>query len=90
MWAGPGSNIYVCDTGNNRIQEFTKDGEFLSTWGHFGNGPGEFYTPTDIVEDPEGNLYVVEWNNSRMQQFSVFLATPVRTTSWGGVKQRYR
>jgi len=26
-------NIYVADTGNSRIQKFTSDGEFLSSWG---------------------------------------------------------
>src|SRR4029077_6115490 len=35
-------NIYVADGygTNNRIAKFTKDGDFVKTWGHTGTGPG--------------------------------------------------
>ena len=30
-------NVYVVDTGNNRVQKFSGDGKFLMTWGSFGD-----------------------------------------------------
>ena len=29
-------NVYVVDTNNNRIQKFTSDGKFITTWGSYG------------------------------------------------------
>src|SRR5262249_7691545 len=34
-------NVYVADTGNDRIQKFDASGTFLSTWGSFGSGDGQ-------------------------------------------------
>jgi len=60
-------NIYVADTGNNRIQKFNNTGAFLLKWGTRGSGDGEFYSPQDIALDADGNVYVVD--NSRIQVF---------------------
>ena len=35
-------NVYVVDYWNHRIQKFTSDGTFLTKWGTFGTGDGEF------------------------------------------------
>ena len=32
--------LFVSDTNNHRIQTFTTDGKFVSTWGTYGNGHG--------------------------------------------------
>ena len=42
-------NIYVVDTGNSRIQKFTNNGEFLSSWGTEGFEDGQFQHSTGIV-----------------------------------------
>jgi len=34
-------NIYVADTGNSRIQKFTHEGQFLSSWGTNGVENGD-------------------------------------------------
>ena len=39
---GKSGNIYVADSGNNRIQKFDSNGNFLSTWGTTGSGNGQF------------------------------------------------
>ena len=39
---GPLGNLYIAETGNNRVQKFTPEGVFLTTWGSFGNGDGQF------------------------------------------------
>ena len=35
-------NIYVGDTGNKRIQKFSPNGTFLTSWGSEGSGDGQF------------------------------------------------
>ena len=41
-----GGAIYVSDTTNNRIQKFTIDGTFITTWG----GEGQFLWPQGVAE----------------------------------------
>ncbi len=62
-------NVYVVDTGNNRIQKFTSDGMLLMTWGSLGAGDGQFNHPHGVGIGPKGNLYVSETGNNRVQKF---------------------
>lgn len=62
--------IYVADTGNERIQVFSKDGTFLRTFGGFGTGGGQLQEPTDIAAGPDGYLYVADSGNGRLVVFS--------------------
>ncbi len=62
--------VYIADYGNNRIQVFTSDGNFLTKWGREGSGDGEFKEPTAIAADLDGNIYVVDSKNDRIQKFS--------------------
>jgi len=64
-------NIYVADGfgTNNRIAKFTKDGDFLKTWGHTGSGPGEFNQIRGLASDAAGNLYAADAGNKRVQVF---------------------
>jgi len=70
------ANVYVADTWNHRLQKFTTNGEFISYWGVFQDTGGEllepqgmFYGPRDIAIDAEGNLYVTDTGNKRIQKF---------------------
>jgi sugar lactone lactonase YvrE len=64
-------NIYVADGfgANNRIAKFTKDGDFLKTWGQSGSGQGQFNGIRGLVSDAAGNLYVADAGNKRIQVF---------------------
>lgn len=69
-------NVYVADTWNHRVQRFTSDGELLGYWGVFQDTGGELsepqgmlYGPRDIALDAEGNLYVTDTGNKRIQKF---------------------
>lgn len=35
-------NVYVTDTGNNRIQKFNSDDKFILKWGETGSNDGQF------------------------------------------------
>ncbi|HUR34667.1 MAG TPA: peptidyl-alpha-hydroxyglycine alpha-amidating lyase family protein [Vicinamibacterales bacterium] len=64
-------NIYVADGfgTNNRIAKFTRDGDFVKTWGRTGSGPGQFNQIRGLVADASGNLYAADAGNKRIQVF---------------------
>ncbi|WP_176706421.1 fibronectin type III domain-containing protein, partial [Paenibacillus hemerocallicola] len=68
-------NVYVADTGNNRIQKLTVSNNTWSAWGKSGNasgtGLGEFNKPSDVAVDGDGNVYVGDTNNNRVQKLTV-------------------
>jgi glucose/arabinose dehydrogenase/plastocyanin len=64
-------NVYVADTGNNRIQVFSSNGTYMSKWGRFGGSHnGSLSHPQGIAIDQEGNVYVADTGNNRIQVFS--------------------
>lgn len=64
-------NIYVADGfgSNNRIAKFNKSGNFVKTWGRTGTGEGQFSQIRAMVSDANGNLYVADAGNKRIQVF---------------------
>jgi hypothetical protein len=42
------NRLFVADSGNNRIQVFDRDGNFLFRWGSNGSGNGQFNYPRAI------------------------------------------
>ena len=80
--------VYVADTWNHRIQRFTSDGELVTYWGVFQDTGGELaepqgtlYGPRDIAIDHEGNLFVTDTGNKRVQKFD---AEGNPLGEWGG------
>ena len=68
--------VYVADTGNQRIQKFSSDGQFVTKWGSWGEGDGEFGVsvsfaqgPEDVAVDANGFVYVADSGNHRIQKF---------------------
>jgi tripartite motif-containing protein 71 len=63
-------NIWVADTGNNRVEEFSAGGGFLQTFGSYGtSGSLSFNAPQGLAFDLGGLLYVADANNNRIQVF---------------------
>ena len=62
-------DLYVVDSGNNRIQIFSPQGNYISSWGKEGTEKGTFYKPWGITIDNKGNIYVADWGNNRVQKF---------------------
>jgi DNA-binding beta-propeller fold protein YncE len=66
----PKGNVFVADTHNHRIQEFTNTGKFIREWGDRGTGNGQFDFPRGIEIDPKGNVFVADSGNDRIQKFT--------------------
>lgn len=66
-----GEFVYVADTWNHRIQQFTANGDFVRMWGTFGDGAtfDAFYGPRAIAVDAQGNVYVTDTGNKRVVVF---------------------
>jgi len=64
-------NIYVADGfgPTNRIAKFTRDGNFVKTWGQTGSAQGQFNKILGIGSDAAGNIYVADAGNNRIQVF---------------------
>jgi sugar lactone lactonase YvrE len=62
-------NVYVADTGNNRVEVFGPDGKFVRAFGSFGGGDGQFNEPRGIAADTQGNIYVADTWNARVVKF---------------------
>lgn len=62
-------NIWVTDEANNRVQELSATGSYLSQFGSAGSGNGQLNAPIAIAIS-EGELYVVDNGNNRVEEFS--------------------
>ena len=63
-------DIFVTDGhGNARVVRFSKDGQFIKTWGRKGAGLGEFDLPHTIAIDTRGRVFVGDLANHRIQIF---------------------
>jgi DNA-binding beta-propeller fold protein YncE len=54
----------------------------VATWGSFGSGDGQFSDPVDVAVAPTGEVYVIEDDNGRVQEFS---PTGTFIRKWGRV-----
>ncbi|HZU87150.1 MAG TPA: NHL repeat-containing protein, partial [Anaerolineaceae bacterium] len=64
---GPDGSVYVADTWNYRIQKFTADGQFITSWE--ANVPNDvlgFYGPRDVAVGANGRVYVTDTGNKRV------------------------
>ena len=68
-WDAAG-NTYISDGYiNSRIAKADKDGNWLKSWGEPGDKPGQLNTPHSIAVDAQGNVYVADRGNRRIQVF---------------------
>ena len=66
----PDGNIFVSDGYvNSRMVKFDKHGNFLMDWGSLGREIGQFRLPHTMVVDRNGEVYVGDRSNSRIQVF---------------------
>ena len=86
----PAGNVWVAEGNTDRFQIIAPDGTYRETWGTPGSGEGQFEFLSsesaygraygDIAFDADGNFYVADTGNFRVQKFA-----PDRTflQAWG-------
>jgi hypothetical protein len=76
--------VYVSDTAvdvndprNHRIQKFDSNGKFITKWGSYGSGDGQFVnSPDGTAVDSSGYAYVSDSYKDSIQVFA-----PASTTN---------
>jgi DNA-binding beta-propeller fold protein YncE len=63
-WSG---NFYVAEYANGRVQKFSPTGQFLTKWGSYGTGIGQFYPARGLAVDQAGDVFVTD--QDRVQKF---------------------
>ncbi|CAF4243553.1 unnamed protein product [Adineta steineri] len=71
-------NVYVADSSNNRIMRWLKltgfiEGRIIVGGNGVGNGPNQLNSPSGLLFDRKGNLYVSDRGENRVQKFNVDL-----------------
>jgi DNA-binding beta-propeller fold protein YncE len=62
-------HLWISDGGTSRILKYDLKGKFLYGWGVNGGQPGQFRGPHQLTVDQDGNLYIAEVFNGRVQKF---------------------
>jgi DNA-binding beta-propeller fold protein YncE len=66
----PAGNAYISDGYiNSRVAKVDRNGKWLKSFGEPGKGPGQLNTPHSIAADAQGNIYVADRGNRRIQVF---------------------
>ena len=64
-------DIWVADTENHRVQEFSETGHFIQELGSLGSGQGQLQLPWSVTTDSAGNVYVVDVGNERVAKWGI-------------------
>ena len=62
-------NVYAADFYNHRIQKFTLEGGFLTSFGTKGSAKAQFFHPIATAVAADGSVYVADFGNNRIQKW---------------------
>ena len=73
-------DVYVVDSGHDRVEKFGRNGEYVASWGHRGGALGQFnfFSSPNPVYPPGGGIVVVgnyvfvsDTENNRIERFNL-------------------
>ncbi len=70
IFIGPKGEMYVADSGNDRVQIFKADWTYDNMFGESGSGEGQFRNPSAVAVNSSGNIYVADTRNKKLKAFS--------------------
>ena len=59
-------NVWVTDTGRNKVYKLSQDGRLLQTIDHAGGESDHFNRPDGVSISPEGLIYICDYDNHRV------------------------
>jgi DNA-binding beta-propeller fold protein YncE len=84
---GSDGNLILSDRQNHRISVFSKDGKLIERFGEYGEGKdakgGQFSEPHGVSVDTNGDVYVCDRYNFRIQVFSAMKEFKTQWTTAG-------
>ena len=66
---GANEHVFITDPEGYRVIEFTEAGQFVRTWGDFGNGLDEIGLASGITVDQLGFVWVTDAGNNRILKY---------------------
>ena len=63
-------DVWIADTGNDRVQELSSTGGYIRQFGSEGTGSGQFKSPYGVAIDGSGDVWVADMGNNRVEEFS--------------------
>ena len=63
-------DVWVADTANNRIEEFSAEGAYLGKFGEAGSEAGKLKEPKGLAFDSKGDLWVADTGNNRIEEYN--------------------
>jgi hypothetical protein len=69
IYIGADRSLWAFDRGTSKMLKYDLDGHFLYSFGTWGDFPGGFWGVHGFSVDQEGNFYVAEVDNGRVQKF---------------------
>jgi len=89
IYIGADRSLWAFDRGSSKMLKYDLDGHFLYSFGTWGDFPGGFWGVHGFSVDQEGNFYVAEVDNGRVQKFkprqavnSAFLVSKPVYSAW--------
>ena len=64
--------LYVCDSGNHRVQILNTELEYMNSFGCRSDGDGQFNEPNDIAQDRAGSFYMTDTKKCHVKVFEHF------------------
>ena len=88
------NNVYVADTYGNRIAKYDSSGVFLTQWGTYGTGDGQFIFPSGIAVGSLGGygssaVYVADTYGNRIEVFTPTVFSSSYSYSGGNTNVSY-
>jgi peptidylamidoglycolate lyase len=69
VYIGADRNLWAFDRGTSKFIKYDLDGHLLYAWGTWGDFPGGLWGVHGFSVDQDGNIYVAEVDNGRVQKF---------------------
>ena len=69
IYIGADRSLWAFDRGTSKMLKYDLEGHFLYSWGTWGDAPGALWGVHGFSVDQDGNLYVAEVDNGRVQKF---------------------